>query len=157
MSTPARRRLMTDLKRLQEDPPDSVSGAPTENDIMIWNAVISGPYETLHEGGIFELTLEFTEEYPNEPPTVKFVSEMFHPNIYNNGKICLDILRDRWSPAYDVPAILVSIQSLLSDPNPDSAANSFAAQLYKRNRREYEKRVRATANRPGPTNSSLNS
>ena len=66
---------------------------------------------------------------------------MFHPNIYNDGKICLDILQNQWSPIYDVAAILTSIQSLLSDPNPASPANSEAAQLYERDRREYNKKV----------------
>jgi len=86
---------------------------------------------------------EFTEEYPNKPPTVRFVSKMFHPNVYDNGSICLDILQNRWSPTYDVSAILTSIQSLLDEPNPNSPANSVAAQLYEENRREYEKMVAA--------------
>lgn len=98
------------LFRLQEDPPTGVSGAPTDNNIMIWNAVIFGPHDTPFEDGTFKLTIEFTEEYPNKPPTVRFVSHMFHPNVYADGGICLDILQNRWSPTYDVSAILTSIQ-----------------------------------------------
>jgi ubiquitin-conjugating enzyme E2 A len=143
MSTPARRRLMRDFKRLQEDPPAGVSGAPGDNNIMLWNAVIFGPHDTPFEDGTFKLTISFTEEYPNKPPTVRFVSKMFHPNVYADGGICLDILQNRWSPTYDVSAILTSIQSLLDEPNPNSPANSVAAQLYQENRREYEKRVAA--------------
>lgn len=143
MSTPARRRLMRDFKRLQEDPPAGVSGAPCDNNIMQWNAVIFGPADTPFEDGTFKLTITFTEEYPNKPPTVRFVSKMFHPNVYADGGICLDILQNRWSPTYDVSAILTSIQSLLDEPNPNSPANSVAAQLYQENRREYEKRVAA--------------
>ena len=116
----AKRRLMRDFKRLQEDPPAGVSGAPTENNILQWNAVIFGPSETVFEDGTFKLVLQFTEEYPNKPPQVKFQSKMFHPNIYADGGICLDILQNKWSPTYDVSAILTSIQSLLSDPNPNS-------------------------------------
>jgi len=142
MSTAARRRLMRDFRRLQEDPPMGVSGAPGENNIMIWNAVIFGPHETPFEDGTFKLMMEFSEDYPNKPPTVKFLSKMFHPNIYADGGICLDILQNRWSPTYDVVAILTSIQSLLSDPNPNSPANSEAAQLFKENKREYENRVK---------------
>ncbi|VDN18338.1 unnamed protein product [Gongylonema pulchrum] len=161
MTTPSRRRLMRDFKKLQashcfftcflallvcaayrgEDPPAGVSGAPTEDNIMMWEAVIFGPQDTPFEDGTFKLTLEFSEEYPNKPPTVKFVSKMFHPNVYADGSICLDILQNRWSPTYDVAAILTSIQSLLDEPNPNSPANSLAAQLYQENRREYEKRV----------------
>ena len=134
---------MRDFKRMQEDPPVGVSGVPSDNDIMKWNAVIFGPSDTPFDEGTFNLTLEFSEDYPNKSPVVKFQSKMFHPNIYSDGSICLDILQSRWSPTYDVSAILTSIQSLLSDPNPNSPANSLAAQLYKENKREYEKRVKA--------------
>uniref|UniRef100_A0A8C1JC93 E2 ubiquitin-conjugating enzyme n=2 Tax=Otophysi TaxID=186626 RepID=A0A8C1JC93_CYPCA len=129
--------------RLQEDPPTGVSGAPSENNIMLWNAVIFGPVGTPFEDGTFKLVIEFSEEYPNKPPTVRFISKMFHPNVYADGSICLDILQNRWSPTYDVSSILTSIQSLLDEPNPNSPANSQAAQLYQENKREYEKRVSA--------------
>ncbi|VVC37513.1 Ubiquitin-conjugating enzyme E2,Ubiquitin-conjugating enzyme/RWD-like,Ubiquitin-conjugating enzyme [Cinara cedri] len=143
MSTPARLRLMVDFKNLQEDPPVGIGGTPSDNNIMLWKAVIFGPPDTPFEDGIFKLTIEFTEEYPNKPPTVKFISKMFHPNIYaENGDICLDILQNHWSPTYDIAAILTSIQSLLSDPNPNSPANSLAAQLYKENRKEYDNQVK---------------
>uniref|UniRef100_A0A8C7YS03 Ubiquitin conjugating enzyme E2 A, like n=1 Tax=Oryzias sinensis TaxID=183150 RepID=A0A8C7YS03_9TELE len=131
---------------------------------MVWNAVIFGvalpilPFFlfllclvaltscfciSLLSSGTFKLVVEFTEEYPNKPPTVRFVSKMFHPNVYADGSICLDILQNRWSPTYDVSSILTSIQSLLDEPNPNSPANSQAAQLYQENKREYEKRVSA--------------
>ncbi|KAL5684087.1 hypothetical protein ACJX0J_010472, partial [Zea mays] len=110
MSTPARKRLMRDFKRLQQDPPAGISGAPYDNNIMLWNAVIFGPDDTPWDGGTFKLTLQCTEDYPNKPPTVRFVSRMFHPNIYADGSICLDILQNQWSPIYDVAAILTSIQ-----------------------------------------------
>ena len=93
MSTPARRRLMRDFKRLQEDPPAGVSGAPTDNNIMLWNAVIFGPRDTPFEDGTFKLTLEFTEEYPNKAPVVRFASKMFHPNgelqLFQNNLLSL--------------------------------------------------------------------
>jgi hypothetical protein len=75
--------------------------------------------DTPFEDGTFRLVLTFDESYPNKPPTVKFLSRMFHPNVYANGELCLDILQNRWSPTYDVAAILTSIQSLLHDPNPN--------------------------------------
>uniref|UniRef100_A0A7N8YL49 Ubiquitin conjugating enzyme E2 A, like n=1 Tax=Mastacembelus armatus TaxID=205130 RepID=A0A7N8YL49_9TELE len=133
--------------QLSVDPPAGVSGAPSENNIMVWNAVIFGSIGPnifcVFVIGTFKLTVEFTEEYPNKPPTVRFVSKMFHPNVYADGSICLDILQNRWSPTYDVSSILTSIQSLLDEPNPNSPANSQAAQLYQENKREYEKRVSA--------------
>ncbi|XP_048344436.1 ubiquitin-conjugating enzyme E2 B isoform X1 [Sphaerodactylus townsendi] len=125
MSTPARRRLMGDLKRLQEDPPVGVSGAPSENNIMQWNAVIFGPEGTPFENGTFKLVIEFSEEYPNKPLTVMFLSkcsilmeltryrilylqskEKLIPLVYADGSICSDILQNRWSPTYDVSSIL---------------------------------------------------
>ncbi|XP_042015584.1 ubiquitin-conjugating enzyme E2 2-like [Salvia splendens] len=142
MSTAARKRLMRDFKGLQQDPPAGISGAPQENNIMLWNAVIFGPDDTPWDGGAFRMTLQFIEDYPNKPPTVRFVSRMFHPNIYADGSICLDILQNQWSPIYDVAAILTSIQSLLSDPNPNSPANSEAARMFSENKREYNRKVR---------------
>ncbi|EIE25156.1 hypothetical protein COCSUDRAFT_22502 [Coccomyxa subellipsoidea C-169] len=142
MSTPARKRLMRDFRRLQQDPPQGIDGSPNLDNIMLWNAVIFGPEDTPWDGGTFKLSLQFTEEYPNKAPVVKFVSNIFHPNVYADGGICLDILQNQWSPIYDVSAILTSIQSLLSDPNPNSPANSEAARLYSENRKEYNRRVK---------------
>jgi len=108
---------------------------------MKWQAVIFGPEQTAWEGGTFKLEVVFSEDYPNKAPHVKFTSRMFHPNVYADGQICLDILQNQWSPIYDISAILTSIQSLLSDPNPNSPANQEAAQLFVENRREYNRRV----------------
>ena len=74
------------------------------------NAVIIGPAETPFEDGTFRLVMHFEEQYPNKPPGVKFISSMFHPNVYGTGELCLDILQNRWSPTYDVAAVLTSIQ-----------------------------------------------
>jgi len=142
MSTSARRRLVRDLKKLQEDPPESIMAAPLEDNIMSWQAVIFGPEDTPWEGGVFKLSMEFSEEYPNKPPVVKFVTKIYHPNVYNDGSICLDVLQNQWSSIYDISAILTSIQSLLCDPNPNSPANSEAAKLYVEDRKEYHRRVR---------------
>lgn len=86
--------------------------------------------------------MEFSEEYPNKAPKVKFLTKMFHPNIYNDGSICLDILQAMWSPVYDVSSILTSIQSLLTDPNVNSPANNEAAKMYVDNYQEYVVRVK---------------
>ena len=105
MSNLARRRLWREFKRLQEHLPDGVNGGPTDDNIMIWDAVIYGPKSTLFEDGTFKLKIEFTEEYPYKRPAVRFVSEMFHPNVFPDGHVCLDILQDEWSPTYYVPHI----------------------------------------------------
>ncbi|TPX66226.1 hypothetical protein CcCBS67573_g07903 [Chytriomyces confervae] len=142
--TTAKRRLMRDFKKLSTDPPEGVSGAPCPDNVLLWNAVIFGPEETPFEDGTFKLILTFDESYPTKPPHVKFVSKMFHPNVYANGDLCLDILQNRWSPTYDTAAILTSIQSLLHDPNPNSPANTEAARLFTEDRKAYNRRVRET-------------
>ncbi|SMN21243.1 similar to Saccharomyces cerevisiae YGL058W RAD6 Ubiquitin-conjugating enzyme (E2) [Maudiozyma saulgeensis] len=144
MSTPARRRLMRDFKRMKEDAPPGLSASPLPDNVMVWNAMIIGPADTPYEDGTFRLLLEFGEDYPNKPPHVKFLSEMFHPNVYANGEICLDILQNRWTPTYDVASILTSIQSLFNDPNPASPANVEAATLFKDHKSQYIKRVKET-------------
>lgn len=80
------------------------------------NAVIIGPADTPFEDGTFRLVMHFEEQYPNKPPGVKFISQMFHPNVYGTGELCLDILQNRWSPTYDVAAVLTSIQRSADHP-----------------------------------------
>ena len=141
MTTPARKRLMRDFRSMQTDPPDGCNARPNAQNIMEWDAVLLGPSGTIWDGSVHRLKMTLTEEYPNKPPTVVFVSKVFHPNVYDNGSICLDILQKAWSAIYYVRAILTSIQSLLPDPNPDSPANAEAAKLYTDDRKEYNRRV----------------
>ena len=121
---------------------ESIQATPEGDSLFKWEAVIFGPDDTIWEGGCFNLTLEFTEQYPNKAPKVKFITKIFHPNVYADGQICLDILKHMWSPVYDVSSILTSIQSLLTDPNPNSPANNTAAKMYTTNYQEYSNRVR---------------
>ena len=145
MTSNAERRLMKDLKRLHEgeEANESIQATPSGDSLFHWEAVIFGPDGTIFEDGIFNLTLEFPEDYPNKPPKVKFLTKLFHPNIYASGAICLDILKTNWSPVYDVRAVLTSIQSLLTDPNPNSPANPAASKMFMNNYQEYVVRVKA--------------
>eukprot|EP00354_Favella_ehrenbergii_P001227 CAMPEP_0170472006 /NCGR_PEP_ID=MMETSP0123-20130129/14112_1 /TAXON_ID=182087 /ORGANISM="Favella ehrenbergii, Strain Fehren 1" /LENGTH=140 /DNA_ID=CAMNT_0010739995 /DNA_START=250 /DNA_END=673 /DNA_ORIENTATION=+ len=99
--------------------------------------------------------MEFLQDYPNKPPKVKFLTKMFHPNIYSDGSICLDIFKTTWSPVYDVSAVLTSIQSLLTDPNPNSPVNAIASKMFVKNYQEYCAKVRqcvsASVRRVKPT------
>uniref|UniRef100_A0A8C6CR10 Ubiquitin-conjugating enzyme E2 C n=1 Tax=Moschus moschiferus TaxID=68415 RepID=A0A8C6CR10_MOSMO len=79
----------------------------------------------------YKLSLEFPSGYPYNAPTVKFLTPCYHPNVDAQGNICLDILKDKWSALYDVRTILLSIQSLLGEPNIDSPLNTHAAELWK--------------------------
>ncbi|GJU64852.1 ubiquitin-conjugating enzyme E2 2-like protein [Tanacetum coccineum] len=101
--------LMSEFKRLKNNLRAGISAAPENNNIMAWNAVISGPDGTPGDGsGTFKMALNFSEDYPNKPPVMRFVSPMFHPNT--DGSICFDILQNQWKPVYDVAAILISVQ-----------------------------------------------
>ena len=103
MSTPAEKRLIRDLKKLNDNNDDSINAAPIgENNLLQWNAFMEGPQDTAWDGGLFELKIDFTQEYPSKAPKITFLTPMFHPNIYRDGSICLDILDNNWSPIYDV-------------------------------------------------------
>ena len=145
----AEKRLVKDLQKISGEEDSGINASPDQDNLFKWTAFIEGPERTVWEGGLFELTLEFGEEYPTKPPMVKFMSKLFHPNVYADGRICLDsiyfaysVLQNQWSPIYDVWAVLTSIRSLLGDPNPNSPANSQAANIYNTNKNEYERRVK---------------
>jgi len=136
------------MKTLQEDEPEGISASPINQDNMyLWKACIFGPMDTPWEGGIFEMRLQFKTDYPQKPPIVRFISKMYHPNIYVDGTLCLDIIQDKWSPIYTVSSILTSVQSLLTDPNPNSPANPEAARLYLSDKKAYNRKVRQCASK----------
>mmetsp|Transcript_21980 Transcript_21980/g.43208 ORF Transcript_21980/g.43208 Transcript_21980/m.43208 type:complete len:225 (-) Transcript_21980:645-1319(-) len=144
--TASKQRLMSDLREMHNEPPEGCSAAPAnETNLYVWNASIIGPDESPWEGGIYGLRLHFPEQYPSKPPKVRFTCELFHPNVYSDGTLCLDIIQDQWSPIYTTSTILTSIQSLLTDPNPNSPANPEAAKLFVSEPKEYKKRVRRIA------------
>merc|ERR1712048_894513 len=95
--------------------------------------MIIGPTTSPYEGGKFELELFLPEDYPMSPPKVIFTTKIYHPNIDKLGRICLDILKDKWSPALQIRTVLLSIQALLSAPNPDDPLNNQVAELWKTN------------------------
>lgn len=100
---------MKDFEKIQRDPSWQIHAEPFPDDIMQWHGIILGPDDSPWEGGIFKLHFVIPQDYPNSPPDVKFLSKMFHPNIYKNGKICLDILQKQWTPMYDIASILTSL------------------------------------------------
>ena len=136
------KRLHRDMNQLRNNPLEGIEAMLIdEKDFYEWVAYIKGPDNTCWEGGIFKLSLKFGNNYPTNAPSVKFVTPMFHPNVYKSGEICLDLLQNNWSPINNVSSILLSIQSLLTDPNCQSLANSEAGRLYLDNKLEYAKKV----------------
>ncbi len=111
-------------------------GAELEDytNIFKWNCYIKGPEGTPYEGGLFEIASIFTAEYPFKPPKLHFKTKIFHSNISNSGEICIDILKGQWSPAQSMMSILMSISSLLADPNENDPLNREAGTLYKQNK-----------------------
>ena len=138
----ALKRIQKELQDLGKDPPTNCSAGPLNDDLFHWQATIMGPSDTPFQGGVFFLNIHFPTDYPFKPPKVQFTTRIYHPNINSNGSICLDILRDQWSPALTISKVLLSICSLLSDPNPDDPLVPDIAQQYKTNRSQYESTAR---------------
>ena len=146
MTSTAIRRLNKEVVSLAKDSPPGLSAAPVTDDLLTWQGVIFGPEDTPYEGGIFELNMTFGNDYPFTPPVVKFMNDVFHPNVGSGGRICLDILGQKWSPCMEIRTVLISIQSLLVSPDlhhsPEGAANSEAEYLFINSREDYNRRVR---------------
>eukprot|EP00283_Hemiselmis_rufescens_P021976 CAMPEP_0173443322 /NCGR_PEP_ID=MMETSP1357-20121228/29444_1 /TAXON_ID=77926 /ORGANISM="Hemiselmis rufescens, Strain PCC563" /LENGTH=143 /DNA_ID=CAMNT_0014409187 /DNA_START=1 /DNA_END=432 /DNA_ORIENTATION=- len=109
---------------------DGISAFPDADNILQWAATITGTKETPFEGLSYQLALTFPADYPCSPPAIKFLTPCFHPNVDVHGNICLDILQDKWSAVYDVRATLMSLRSLLGEPNNESPLNAHAAAIW---------------------------
>lgn len=137
---------MKDLQKLRTEPLEGIMAEPLPDDLLHWRAVIIGPPDSPYHSGTFLLHMNFSEDYPVRSPAVRFHTALFHPNIYESGEICLDLLQNRWSPSYDVGMLLCAVRSLLTDPNVESPANVEAARLYKELPGEFRKRVHECVN-----------
>ncbi|XP_043203657.1 ubiquitin-conjugating enzyme E2 C-like [Amphibalanus amphitrite] len=124
------KRLQAELMTLMTSGDKGISAFPDGDNLFSWVATISGAANTVYEGIEFKLRMEFSNNYPFSAPTVRFTSPCFHPNVDQQGNICLDILKEKWSASYDVRALLLSIQSLLGEPNNSSPLNVQAADLW---------------------------
>jgi len=134
----ALRRIQKELKDLEIDPPANCSAGPVDGNLFEWEGVIFGPDDSPFSGGIFRLHIQFPVDYPFKPLSVRFTTKIYHPNIHESGSICLDILKTQWSPVLTVGKVLLSICSLLTDPNPDDPLVPVIAEQFKKNRPAYE-------------------
>ena len=140
-----------------------MSAGCIKDDYFKWNIVFEGPSDSLYEGGVFHAIMDFPGDYPLKPPEMKFVTKMWHPNIHEDGKVCISILHpaehdqfneqerldEKWRPVLGVQEIILSVISMLNHPNTDSPANVDASvdkvltQIeYRNNQEAYKKRVR---------------
>ena len=134
-------RLTKEIIKLKEEEIEGVEIITTDN-INLLKAVMEGPRDTPYEEFKYNLELNFGDSYPMKPPSVKFISPIYHPNVYKDGKICVDILQNEWTPAQNIRTVLLSIRSLLMDPNPRSPANREAANMYVKNKELYNTKVK---------------
>lgn len=136
----AARRIQKELEDLRKQPPETCSAGPVnEASPYEWMGTILGPKDSPYEGGLFELGIAFPTDYPFKPPKVYFKTKIFHPNINAQGGICLDILKDQWSPSLTISKVLLSISSLLTDANPKDPLVPEIARLYVENRAEFDR------------------
>ncbi|KAJ4133019.1 Ubiquitin-conjugating enzyme 13 [Fusarium falciforme] len=112
------KRIVKETERLMAEPVPGISAVPHEDNLRYFDVEIHGPAQSPYEGGIFKLELFLPDDYPMTPPKIRFLTKIFHPNVDKLGRICLDVLKNNWSPALQIRTILLSIQALLGAPNP---------------------------------------
>lgn len=148
MAGSALKRLMAEYKQLTLNPPEGiVAGPKSEENFFEWEALVTGPEGTSFDGGVFVTELIFPTDYPLSPPKMRFISDMFHPNVYVDGRVCISILHtpgddplgyesatERWSPVQSIEKILLSVVSMLAEPNDESGANVDASKMWRENR-----------------------
>lgn len=136
----AQKRINKELKDLHKNPIENFSAGPeSEDNIYKWSIMLNGPPDSVYQGGIFEIDATFPADYPFKPPKLHFKTKVYHPNISSSGEICLDILGSKWSPALTLSKVVLSLSSLLTDPNPDDPMVSDIARQYKNRRDEFDK------------------
>ncbi|KAI7819700.1 ubiquitin-conjugating enzyme/RWD-like protein [Gamsiella multidivaricata] len=130
------------MMEINLDPPAGCSAAPKSDNLYSWTATITGPSDSPYANGVFFLDIQFPQDYPFQPPKVTFRTRIYHCNINNQGHICLDTLKDNWSPALTISKVLLSITSLLADANPhDPLVESIASQFLN-DRQEHDRVAR---------------
>jgi ubiquitin-conjugating enzyme E2 D/E len=138
------RRLAIHMREMEKNPPPLCHAEPEDpvKNMTHWVGWIEGPQDTPYAGGKFRLTIDFPADFPFKPPHMQFITPVYHPNISPKGEICLDILHSQWSPILTIRSLLISLCSLLTDPNPEHGLNSDALQDYRTDKRKYNETAR---------------
>ncbi|KAJ1720331.1 Ubiquitin-conjugating enzyme E2 11 [Coemansia erecta] len=132
------KRLQSELMTLMMASLPGISAFPQSDNLLLWTGTLTGAPSTVYEGLQYKLRLQFPSDYPFTAPTITFETPCWHPNVDERGNICLDILKEKWSAVYNVQTILLSLQTLLGDPNVSSPLNGPAAQLWE-DQEEYKR------------------
>jgi len=140
--TPLPRRIIKETERISKHPIQGISAIPHKENPRHFDITIAGPKGCCFEGGVFRLELFLPEDYPMVPPKVHFLTKIYHPNIDRVGRICLDILKDKWSPALQIDKVCLSIQLLLECPNADDPLDPTIAREWKSNLSRADKTAR---------------
>uniref|UniRef100_A0A131Z0I6 E2 ubiquitin-conjugating enzyme n=1 Tax=Rhipicephalus appendiculatus TaxID=34631 RepID=A0A131Z0I6_RHIAP len=135
-------RLQQELRLLQTEPPEGIGAQPLDPLCAHWQAAIAGPPDSPYEGGQFLLFLQIPSAYPMKPPIVKFLTKIFHPNISRHGDIGIDSIQHNWSLALTISKVLISIQSLLTDPYCLVCMEPEVGRLYLEDRLGFERTAR---------------
>jgi ubiquitin-conjugating enzyme E2 D/E len=143
----AAKRIQKELLELQKDGGAmNVSAGPKGDNLNEWGGIIVGPYGTPYEGGVYNLDIVFPKDYPFKPPKVKMTTPIYHCNVSGNGYICLDVLKDKWSPVLTISKVMLSICSLLNDPNPADPLRPEIAREFVENRALHDRKARQINN-----------
>ncbi len=140
------KRLQKELLEMKKNDIPNISASPVNDNLFEWEAVILGPIGTPYEGGLFNLNISIPSNYPLKPPNVIFKTKIYHPNINLSGSICLDILKSNWSPTLTISKVLLSICSILADPNPNDPLVPEIANLLKTNPELYHQTAKEWTN-----------
>ncbi|CAG2100768.1 unnamed protein product [Medioppia subpectinata] len=138
----ALKRIHKELTELQRDPPPGCTAGPVGTDYFEWTGTIEGPPGTPYEGGLFNVNIRFPQNYPFSAPRISFTTQVYHPNISETGAICLDTLTKNWSASLSIGKVLMSVQQLLADPNPNDPLDSMSARQYRSNRERFNRTAR---------------
>eukprot|EP00039_Didymoeca_costata_P018963 m.335728 g.335728 ORF g.335728 m.335728 type:complete len:149 (+) comp17662_c0_seq1:225-671(+) len=128
------KRIEKETERLKMDPVSGFIAQPDKSNPRLFFVQVEGPEGSPYFGGLFRLELFLPAEYPMCAPKLRFTTKIYHPNVDKIGRICLDILKDKWSPALQIRTVLISLQALLSEPNPDDPLDHEIADLWKRDK-----------------------
>eukprot|EP00163_Fabomonas_tropica_P028451 TRINITY_DN5794_c0_g1_i1.p1 TRINITY_DN5794_c0_g1~~TRINITY_DN5794_c0_g1_i1.p1 ORF type:complete len:617 (-),score=176.26 TRINITY_DN5794_c0_g1_i1:60-1910(-) len=131
------KRIFKEYQDFMRSPPAGWSVYVSQDDMRSWKAIFTGLSGTAYQDGHWLLTIDFPHDYPFSAPKVRFVTPIYHCNISRDGALCLDILKDCWTPGLTISKVLTSIANLLTDPNPNDPLDAYKGQLCRDEPQQY--------------------